>query len=382
MVQLGGIDLVVRIADDDSAARAEPCTPHAVSAEPTCELAPVIIRDPAIIQIHRVAERIAVGRISVLLLGETGSGKEVLAEVIHTHSPRRDKPFLRLNCAALPESLLESELFGHERGAFSGAVQSKPGLLESADGGTIFLDEIGEMPLSLQAKLLRVLQERKVLRVGAVKPRAIDVRFISATNRDLKQQVHNGHFRQDLFFRLNGIALTIPPLRQRPSEIEPLAQLFLRSAASDAGLAAPPRIAVDAIERLRGYEWPGNVRELCNVMERALLLCGRGGQITLEHLPPEMLTGNERLTSVDVGPASLALPIDFRRAKAEVVTAFEKTYLRQLLSSAHGNLSLAARLSRKDRSVLNRLVKKHGISADEFRDEPTQRDGLKKGPPS
>jgi DNA-binding NtrC family response regulator len=249
----------------------------------------VVVRDPAMVALHRLAERVAAGRISVLLLGETGSGKEVLAEVIHANSPRRDKPLLSLNCAAFSESLLESELFGHEKGAFSGAIQAKPGLLEAASGGTVFLDEVGEMPASLQTKLLRVLCERKVLRVGSVKPRAIDVRFVSATNRDLEEEVRRGTFREDLFFRLNGISMTIPPLRERPSEIEPLALFFLHSAARDAGLKAAPGISPAALDRLRQYGWPGNVRQLCNVMERALILCEGGSEILVEHLPLEQM---------------------------------------------------------------------------------------------
>ncbi len=262
-----------------------------------------IVADPAMQRLHRLAERIADSGISVLLLGETGVGKEVLAETIHRHSSRRDKPFLRLNCAALSESLLESELFGHERGSFTGAHAAKQGLLESADGGTVFLDEIGELPLSTQVKLLRVLEARQVTRVGSVKSKPIDVRFVAATNRDLEHEIQIGNFREDLFFRLNGMPLVIPPLRERVVEIEPMARGLLAQACRRAGRDVPT-LGPEALEVLRSYSWPGNIRELRNVIERALLLCGPG-PIALEHLPVEkmgatlparghrgMLTGN------------------------------------------------------------------------------------------
>jgi two-component system response regulator AtoC len=248
---------------------------------------PLIVLDPAMQRLYRLAERVADSTICVLLLGETGVGKEVLAETIHRRSPRAGKPFLRLNCAALSESLLESELFGHERGAFTGALQAKPGLLEAAHGGTVFLDEIGELPLSTQAKLLRVFEGHEVIRVGAVKPRSIDVRFIAATNRDLEQAAQQGLFREDLYFRISGVSLVIPPLRERTAEIEPLARAFMRQAARDRSRRLPS-IAPDALRWLHEYSWPGNVRELRNVIERAMLLCG-DGPITLDHLPTEKM---------------------------------------------------------------------------------------------
>jgi two-component system response regulator AtoC len=247
----------------------------------------VVVVDPAMQRLYSLAERIADSTISVLVLGETGVGKEVLAETIHRLSPRRNKPFVKLNCAAFSESLLESELFGHERGAFTGAVQQKLGQLESAHGGTVFLDEVGELTHSTQVKLLRVLEERKVLRVGALKPKEIDVRFIAATNRDLENEVAAGNFREDLFFRLNGIPLVIPPLRDRPVEIEPLARALISHVCRKAS-RPEPELTSQSIEILRRYSWPGNIRELRNVMERAVLLAGRG-PITPEHLPVEKM---------------------------------------------------------------------------------------------
>jgi transcriptional regulator with GAF, ATPase, and Fis domain len=233
-------------------------------------------------------ERIAAGTISVVVLGETGVGKEVVAETIHRLSPRADRPFLRLNCAALSESLLESELFGHERGAFTGAAAPKPGLLETADGGTVLLDEVGELPIALQAKLLRVIEQRQVLRVGGLRPRAIDVRFVAATNRDLEQEVIRGNFRQDLFFRLNGVMLVIPPLRERVVEIEPLAREFIREVCRKDKRRPEPVLSVAALDLMERYGWPGNIRELRNVVERAVLLCAEG-VIGVEHLPVEKM---------------------------------------------------------------------------------------------
>ena len=235
-----------------------------------------VLADPEMIRLHALAASVAVGNISILIIGETGSGKEILAEAIHRHSRRAGGMFLRLNCAALTESLLESELFGYEKGAFTGAAHSKAGLLETANGGTVFLDEVGEMPLSLQATLLRVIEDGEVMRVGGRQACPVDVRVVSATNRDLEAQVQQGHFRKDLYYRLAGATLVVPPLRARPSEIEPLARLFLTRAALQAERTPPPVLSPAALDRLRAHQWPGNVRELRNVMHRAALLCQTG----------------------------------------------------------------------------------------------------------
>jgi DNA-binding NtrC family response regulator len=244
-------------------------------------------RDPKMEVALRLCARAAASNINVLILGETGVGKEVLARSLHTQSARSRAPFLALNCAGLAETLIESELFGHEKGAFTGAATAKPGLLESANGGTVFLDEIGEMPLALQARLLRVLETREVLPVGGVKPRTIDVRFVSATNRDLEADVLAGGFRRDLFFRLNGLSISIPPLRERLGEIPALAAQFLEQACRESGRPAP-RLAPPSQELLRTYRWPGNIRELKNVIERAVVLCD-GDVIDLAHLPVEKM---------------------------------------------------------------------------------------------
>ena len=248
----------------------------------------VVLEDPAMQRLYRMAHRVADSGISVILLGETGVGKEVLAETIHRLSPRGEKPFLRLNCAAFAEQLLESELFGYERGAFTGATQAKPGLLETANGGTVFLDEVGELPLSTQVKLLRVIEERKVMPVGALKPRPIEVRFISATNRDLEEEIARGSFREDLFFRLNGISLVIPPLRDRSSEIPVFVRTFIEDLSRKSNRTTIPDIDPEAMRLLMTYSWPGNIRELRNVIERALLLC-IDDVITTEHMPVEKM---------------------------------------------------------------------------------------------
>ena len=268
----------------------------------------LVVLDEVMRNLERVVERAAIADISILVLGETGVGKEVLARRIHALSPRADKPFVGLNCAALAASLLESELFGHEKGAFTGAGQAKPGLLETADGGTVLLDEVGEMPLAVQVKLLRVLEERQVLRIGGTRPRPIDVRVLSATNRNLEAEIASGSFRRDLFFRLNSITIEIPPLRQRLSEIEPLARRFAKMAAQRLRLP-PPEIDAEVLVRLRRYQWPGNIRQLRNVMERAVVLA-EGGRITADLLPADTYVGPVPKPSVSASPSPPAASTD------------------------------------------------------------------------
>ena len=245
----------------------------------------IIVADDAMRELHRIVDLVAKGELSVVLLGETGTGKDILADAIHRRSPRASSAYVRVNCGALPYALLESEMFGHERGAFTGAFQAKPGLLEIADGGTLFLDEIAELPLGMQVKLLRVLENREIMHVGGVRPRRVDVRILCATNRDLAARVAEGAFRQDLYFRLNGITLTIPPLRVRRSEIAPLAREFVREACRRAG-RAELRMTNRLFAALENHGWPGNVRELKNVIERAVALC-TGDTIEVLHLNPQ-----------------------------------------------------------------------------------------------
>ena len=333
--------MVQRGAAADRAARAT------ATADPG-----VLIVDDAMRALHALVARVAGTQINVLLLGETGVGKEVIAEAIHRASPRAEKPLLRLNCAVLTEPLLESELFGHEQGAFTGAVRAKPGLVENADGGTVFLDEVGEMPLPIQARLLRVIETRQVQRVGGLRPRQVDVRFVAATNRDLDAEQKKGTFRSDLFFRLNGFQIVIPPLRERPGEIAPLARHFARLAWRSAGLPAEPVFAPETLQRLLQHRWPGNVRELRNVVERALILC-TNGTVRPEHLPSEIRAGAPPLAEISADPAAEApRPSDL----GSQVAALEKQRILDALEACAGNQSEAARrLGISRRSLITRL---------------------------
>ena len=328
----------------------------ASSTGPGASLSALVATSTGMDALHALVDRVAKSTLSVLLLGETGAGKEVLAQRIHDLSPRASRPFLKLNCAALSESLLESELFGHERGAFTGAVATKLGLLETADTGTIFLDEVGELPASLQAKLLRVLEERKVLRVGALKPKEIDVRFVAATNRDLVAEVEAGRFRRDLYFRLNGISLFIPPLRERASEIEPLALRFAAAAAKAQGRTVMPTFSMRARLALEAHPWPGNVRELKNVIERAIVL-----------------TDNDVLDEADVGlhgvpgasGSTAAPPMTTERATGalkEEVDALEHRRILDALASCDGNQTAAAKLLGISRGTLVSRLERFGVS--------------------
>jgi transcriptional regulator with PAS, ATPase and Fis domain len=295
--------------------------------------------DPAMSEVLRLIDLVANSDVSVVLLGETGVGKEVLAARVHAGSARASGPFVRINCAALADSLLESELFGHERGAFTGAVAAKAGLFESAEGGTIFLDEIGETPAATQVKLLRVLETREVMRVGGLKPRAVDVRVVAATHRDLPERVAGGAFREDLWFRLNGMTIAIPPLRERKSEILPLAARFVREACARAS-RQEPAIAAEVRDRLVAYDWPGNVRELKTTMERAVVLA-QGGQIDVEHVllsAPQQRSSTARVNrdTQPVMPAAASLP--------DAVSALEKQRIEEALRACNGNQTAAAKM--------------------------------------
>jgi len=265
--------------------------------------------------LYRLIDNVAQSNITVIVRGETGAGKEVVAEEIHRRSPRAQKSLVKLNCAALPEHLLEGELFGYERGAFTGATAAKPGLIEAADGGTLFLDEVGELPLATQAKLLRVVESREVLRLGSLRPKSIDVRFVAATHRDLEDMVARGLFRQDLYYRLNGVSLAIPPLRERVEEIPRLANEFIARFCRESKRPSLP-VSDAAMAVLEAYPWPGNVRELRNVIERAVVFC-RTVAIAPEHL-------GLPLDRTSRPPVGFAAPYDppFGSAAAFAATAF------------------------------------------------------------
>jgi NtrC-family two-component system response regulator AlgB len=254
---------------------------------------PIVTRDTHMVEVLDLARNVADSQITVLIEGESGTGKELVAQLIHDNSPRKNKPYVKVNCAALPENLLESELFGHVKGAFTGAMKDRQGRFEMADGGTIFLDEIGEIPTTLQVKLLRVLQNKEFERVGESKPRKVDVRVVAATNKNLDEALKEGTFREDLFYRLNGVRLRLPPLRERPEDIPLLAQHFIRKFSKGDGQDV--EVTPEALRALRTYRWSGNIRELENVVERAVLLA-RGGKIQVSHLPEEVRAALEQPT--------------------------------------------------------------------------------------
>ena len=296
--------------------------------------------DPTADNVGPVIRDIAKSDVNTLIVGETGVGKEILAETLHRLSGRQGA-FVRVNCAAISRALIESELFGYAKGAFTGATQERVGLFESAARGTVFLDEIGELPEAAQAKLLRVIETREILRVGAVRPVLVDVRFVAATNRDLPSQVASGRFRQDLFFRLDGVTLAIPPLRERRDRIESLARSFLQAAHDKRASTEPLRLAPGVMERLRAHDWPGNVRELKAVIERAVLLAG-GGEITPRHVALTPMTGATARggTKGSTPPPS---PKEARPYELTAQEAAERLRIVEALEACNGNQTRAAK---------------------------------------
>jgi two-component system, NtrC family, response regulator AtoC len=307
-----------------------------------------VVSDPEIRRLFELLTRIAPTRLPVLVLGETGAGKEAAAEWIHTHSGRPADRFVKVNCASLSESMVESELFGHERGAFTGATSAHEGFFEAADGGTLLLDEVGELPLRSQAKLLRVLETGEIVRVGSTRPRRIDVRVVTATHRDLPALVQRGEFRQDLFFRLDGLTLTMPRLRDRPCELLPLARLFIGRTARELK-RSEPALGDAAEAALRAHPWPGNIRELRNVVARAVALC-QGEVLLPEHLAldsPRACPPAEPRTTSGTGS---------RREMRDELRAFERAHIVAALVSAGGNQTrAAARLGVSRRTLTNKL---------------------------
>jgi transcriptional regulator with GAF, ATPase, and Fis domain len=334
-------------------------------------------------RLYGLLDVIAPSPIAVLILGETGVGKEVFAETLHKRSARAGKPFVQLNCASFPETMLEGELFGYESGAFTGARGAKPGLFEMADGGTVLIDEVGEIPLGTQAKLLRVLESGEVMRLGSVKPRHVDVRLVSATNRNLRALIIEKRFRSDLFFRLKGMTLKIPPLRRRPADILPLAKMFLAKGAARQH-RAPLRLTEDAERALERYVWPGNVRELRQEMERLVAMC-LGKEIGVddleleEDLPfgeddePDTAQHLRSLGAVPAGSsepspdATLKIPNasvparDTIRFKAEIANVSREMVL-DALNRAAGNQSEAARVLGISRRALIYRIEQFGIA--------------------
>jgi len=309
----------------------------------------IVTRSPLMLRLLEQAHMVAQSDVSVLINGQSGTGKEMLAQAIHAASPRNGKPFVAINCGALPEQLLESELFGHAKGAFTGAVSARDGLFKTAGGGTLFLDEIGDMPQPLQVKLLRVLQERKVRPLGSDHDIEIDVRIISATHRDLPKAMEKKEFREDLFYRLNVVNLKIPALHQRTEDIPLLANHLLRQAAE----RHKPQIrsfSVDAMKRLMAASWPGNVRQLVNVIEQCVALSS--SPVISDALVEQALSGENS-----------ALP-----TFAEARNQFELNYLRKLLQMTKGNVTNAARLAGRNRTEFYKLLSRHELDASDFKE--------------
>ncbi|HCQ8251281.1 TPA: two-component system response regulator GlrR [Klebsiella pneumoniae] len=309
----------------------------------------IVTRSPLMLRLLEQAGMVAQSDVSVLINGQSGTGKEIVAQAIHNASPRHDKPFVAINCGALPERLLESELFGHARGAFTGAVSNREGLFQAAEGGTLFLDEIGDMPVALQVKLLRVLQERKVRPLGSNRDIEINVRIISATHRDLPKAMARGEFREDLFYRLNVVNLKIPPLSERTEDIPLLANHLLRQSA-DRHKPFVRAFSSDAMKRLMAAKWPGNVRQLVNVIEQCVALTS--SPVIGDALVEQALEGE-----------NTALP-----TFVEARNQFELNYLRKLLQITKGNVTHAARMAGRNRTEFYKLLSRHELDANDFKE--------------
>uniref|UniRef100_A0A483FSQ6 Two-component system response regulator GlrR n=13 Tax=Klebsiella pneumoniae TaxID=573 RepID=A0A483FSQ6_KLEPN len=309
----------------------------------------IVTRSPLMLRLLEQAGMVAQSDVSVLINGQSGTGKEIVAQAIHNASPRHDKPFVAINCGALPEQLLESELFGHARGAFTGAVSNREGLFQAAEGGTLFLDEIGDMPVALQVKLLRVLQERKVRPLGSNRDIEINVRIISATHRDLPKAMARGEFREDLFYRLNVVNLKIPPLSERTEDIPLLANHLLRQSA-DRHKPFVRAFSSDAMKRLMAAKWPGNVRQLVNVIEQCVALTS--SPVIGDALVEQALEGE-----------NTALP-----TFVEARNQFELNYLRKLLQITKGNVTHAARIAGRNRTEFYKLLSRHELDANDFKE--------------
>ena len=326
-------------------------------------------------EVFGVLEKIAPTDLTVLIEGETGTGKEVVARAIHQNSTRKNKAFIVVDCGAIPRNLIESELFGHEKGSFTGATELRKGAFELANSGTIFLDELGELPLDLQPKLLRALENREIRRIGSPAPIHIDLRVIAATNRNLMEMVTQNTFREDLFFRLAVAKVRIPPLRERKDDVPALVEAFLANLSADAAadVEGTPRafsVTERGLQSLMAYHWPGNVRELRNVIERAVFLSESGSvDVSDIMLDPRQAQGQ-------AGPStSYDLDIPFKDAKNKIVESFERAYLRNLLTRNKGNISRSAREAEIERKYLKDLMKKHGLRTPQSEDEPETGDG-------
>jgi DNA-binding NtrC family response regulator len=323
----------------------------------------IIGRSDVMQEVFRMVDQVAQARSTVLITGESGTGKELIAKAIHESSPRVAKPFIPVNSSNIPSELLEAELFGHTRGAFTGAVAAKKGYFEVADGGSIFLDEIGDIPPETQARLLRVIQEREFTPLGDTTPRRVDVRIIAATNVDLKEAVRQGAFREDLYYRLSVVPIELPPLRDRREDVLPLAQHFIRKYNEENGRHINEQIAPDVLALLEAYSWPGNVRELENAIERAVVIAP-GTEITRECLRPEISDPQSARAAARGDGASLSVPFDIGRGVNfyDEVRRFEIDLIRRALEQTSGHQSRAARLLGMNATTLNSKIKTYNIN--------------------
>jgi transcriptional regulator with GAF, ATPase, and Fis domain len=327
----------------------------------------IIAKSPAMLEMFSLMEAAAAHSISVLIEGETGAGKEIVARAIHRTSDRADGPFMALNCAAIPDGLMESLLFGHRKGAFTGALEDRPGLFRDASGGVVFLDEIGDMPLAMQAKLLRAIEEREVTTVGETRPHKIDVRILSATNRDLQAAIDDGSFRKDLYYRLAVLTIRVPPLRQRREDIPSLAALFLERAATG-NRKRIPRLEPEVWELLTNAEWPGNVRQLQNEMERAFALARDGDAISLRHLSPELVSSTVRRAAeateqaANGTPMASASPASAKSTSfADELAACARNIIAERLLQHNHNVSRTAASLRISRITLQKKMKEYSL---------------------
>ncbi len=341
------------------------------SQQQPSKLADFSSESPSMRRLLELARRVAASDTSLLVSGETGVGKEWLARAIHAEGDRGSAPFIAVNCAAFPETLLESELFGHERGAFTGAVRSRRGCFELAHSGTLFLDEIGDLPIHLQAKLLRALQEHEIQRLGAESPIRVDVRVIAATHQDLDAAIEAGGFRPDLYYRLSVVALTVPPLRERREDIVPLVENYLEDFRHQMGRSRIEGIEESALEDMKRYDWPGNVRELINVVERAVLLCD-GEVITRTHLP-DVMTGRSAVEDKPTGTEHGAKPFaglmggTLAEGRSRLIQAYERQYLEHVLEQSGGRIGDTARRAGIDPRTLYNKMRSYGLRKERFR---------------
>jgi DNA-binding NtrC family response regulator len=332
----GGLELTIELAEQPQMAPSE-----------SDRFGPMIGSSRAMRSLFAVLEKTSPSNATILIIGETGTGKELVAQAVHQNSPRTGGPFIVVDCGAIPHNLVESELFGHKRGAFTDAHSDRSGAFEAANGGTLFLDEIGELPIDLQPKLLRAVESRSIQRIGETQRRDVDVRVIAATNRDLSHEVSEGRFRQDLFFRLAVVSVSLPPLRERGDDVVLLARHMMKQLGHEDAFDLTPEVQ----QALLAYSWPGNVRELRNALERAI-------HLGAEHAIPMVGTPRSGEQPVQDAP-----DLPFKEAKERIVSTFERAYLERLMSRHSNNISAAARDAGIDRNYLYRLLKKHGIDA-------------------